>query len=148
MGTVHIRTILDGEDVEAIIAIERRISGSTYRTTAFEEDAATYLQQGESHDHLVAVVDDRVVGFIIGKTAGLEFGQEERVGWINILGVDPDFRGRGIGQALGKALLDNFRNKNVAKVKTLVGGQATELLQYFQGLGLKQSNMRVLEITL
>ena len=148
MGDIHIRTILDTEDVEAIIQIERKISGSASRTVAFEENAATYLEQGESQDHLVAVADERVVGFIIGKTSGIEFGQEGRVGWINIIGVDPDFRGRGIGVSLGKALLDNFRNKNVTKVKTLVDEQATELLGYFRSLGLEQSGMRVLEIGL
>ncbi len=145
MSSLQVRPILDAEDVDAIIAIERAISRSAYRSAAFEEDAATALEVGESQDHLVAVLEGRVVGFIVGKVSGLEFGSEERIGWINIVGVDPKVRHKGVGQLLGKALLENFRNKNVTRVRTLVAEDSHELQTFFTALGLTPSPMRVLE---
>ncbi len=44
-----------------------------------------------------------VVGFMLGEVRSGEFGLEEPTGWIEVLGVDPAYRGKAIGQQMAEA---------------------------------------------
>ncbi|OPX08506.1 hypothetical protein B1964_26385 [Gordonia sp. i37] len=57
---------------------------------------------------LVGVVDDRVVGFVIGTRGWV--GRHPAVG-IGPLAVHPDMQGRGVGSALMNALIDSAREQ-------------------------------------
>ena len=59
----------------------------------------------DERDAFVAVVDDRVVGFV---TVALN-AFNERMGVIEIIGVDPDFQRRGIATQLTRHALDHMR---------------------------------------
>jgi len=50
----------------------------------------------------VAEMDGRIVGFLFGWVAESEFGMPGPTAWIDMIGVDPAYRGRGVGQALAE----------------------------------------------
>lgn len=59
----------------------------------------------------VAVVDGRVVGFVLGITRQVPFflqGLEPEKAWITAFGVHPEFRRQGIGKKLFEHLLEQF----------------------------------------
>ena len=87
---------VDELDLEDIGALDEKISGR-YRPEVWERRVGYYLRR-DPDASLVAEADGKVVGFMFGEIRSGEFGLEEPTGWIEVLGVDPDFRGRAVGR--------------------------------------------------
>ena len=137
---------LQPKDVEAVLAIERDNTGNEARRLFLKETAEWHLQGGGT-DLLALVAEDhgKVLGFVLGKVSGPEFGSREHLGWVSVVGVDKAARGRGVGKALGEALLAEFHKRGVRRVRTLVDATDEALLTYFRSLGLLESRVEVLE---
>ena len=67
-------------------------------------------------DVFVAVADDRPVAFVAVALNAFH----ERMGWIEIIGVDPDFQRRGISSQLTEFAIDQMRSHgmDIAVVET------------------------------
>jgi ribosomal protein S18 acetylase RimI-like enzyme len=98
---------LDELDIGAIVRIDERISG-IYRPDIWEQRVAYYLRRDPECSR-VAELDGKVVGFMLADLRGGEFGLEERSGWIERFGIDPDHRGRDLGKAMFEAILAHLR---------------------------------------
>lgn len=145
----HIR-LLEMGDIDEILKIEEKLEKERVRPSAermenFKEAALYHLDQGDPLMNLGAEIDGRLVGFIFAETRLWEFGRGEKTGWIKVLGVDPEYQGRGIGRKLGETLLGHFRRKNIEKVRTLVDWFEGDLISYFKSLGFDILNMIPLE---
>ena len=90
----------------------------------------------------VALVDGKVVGFMLGEIRSGEFGLEEPTGWIEVLGVDPDVRGQAIGRRLAEKMLDHFKSQGAATVRTLVDETMPEIGAFFTALGFESAGPR------
>lgn len=150
MPTTAIVRILKMEDLEEILQIEKKIEKahdleSKERMEYLKETAVYHLQQGEPLMNLGAEVDGKLVGFVFAEIRLWEFGRGEKTGWIKVIGVDPEYQGRGVGQKLGETLLDHFRRKKIKKVRTLVDWYTGDLISYFKSLGFNILNMIPLE---
>ncbi|WP_420644161.1 GNAT family acetyltransferase [Candidatus Leptofilum sp.] len=77
---------------------------------------------------LVAIVDGRVVGTVMG-------GYEGHRGWINYLAVAPNYQGRGIG----RALMDEIEAKLLAlgcpKINLQVRSSNRAVIQFYGHIG-------------
>ncbi len=74
-------------------------------------------------DHLVAVADGRIVGFVgtqVDRWAGM--AQDERGGGISVVVVHPDWQRQGIGTRLHEAALVQLRREGVQKLRLGGGG--------------------------
>lgn len=141
------------KDVEAIIRIDAKITGRP-RPEFWRKKIASYwdgsLEDLGGRDPLscrVAEVEDRVAGFMLGDIRTWAFGLE-RTGWIEVLGVDPQYRGLGIGRLLAEALFRHFKKNGVERVFTMVQTQDKDLLAYFKSMGFKQGSHINLELEL
>jgi ribosomal protein S18 acetylase RimI-like enzyme len=132
---------LDELDIDSIVNIDEKISGE-YRPEVWERRIGYYLRR-DPEASVVAEVDGKVVGFMLGEVRSGEFGLEEPTGWIEVLGVDPDARGRAIGRRMAEAVLEHFRGQGAHAVRTLVG-EGSEILSFFSALGFEPSNLRAL----
>jgi N-acetylglutamate synthase-like GNAT family acetyltransferase len=88
---------------------------------------------------LVAEQDGIVVGFMLGSVKDWMFGVE-KVGWIETLGVDPEFMGQGIGKMMGKALFAYYKKNGVTEVHTLARWDSSDVLAFFKSLGFSPSD--------
>ena len=131
-------------DLPTIGRMEKRITGGRGRSR-LQADVTRLLRHGDSGGCLVAEEDGEVVGFIVGDVRPWEFGETSEVGWIRAIGVDPEFRGQGVGRALGEALMARFRRRHVRIVRTLVDWDAGDVLAYFKTLGFDRSRQVALE---
>jgi ribosomal protein S18 acetylase RimI-like enzyme len=134
---------LDELDIDDIVAIDEKISGE-YRPEVWETRVGYYLRR-DPEGPVVAELDGEVIGFMLGEVRSGEFGLEESTGWIEVLGVDPDHRGRAAGRLMAEALLDHFRQKGVTRVRTLVDEEMDELRRFFTALGFEPSSLRPFE---
>lgn len=127
-------------DLGDITAIDEKISGQ-YRPEVWENRLLYYIRR-DPDASLVAESGGRVVGFMLGEVRSGEFGLEEPTGWIEVLGVDPEHRGGGVGRSLGEAMLDGFRAKGAHKVRTLVDEGMDGIAQFFTSLGFEPAPVR------
>lgn len=128
---------LEDTDLGAIVALDEKISGR-YRPEVWE-DRLNYYFRRDPEACLVAALDEKVVGFMLGELRGGEFGLEEVTGWIEVLGVDPEVRGQAIGRRMSEVMLDHFRDSGAHSVRTLVEEGMGGIGEFFEALGFSRS---------
>jgi GNAT superfamily N-acetyltransferase len=97
---------------------------------------------------LVAEMDGKVVGFIIGGASRWEYGIPENVGWIDTIGVDPGYQKKGVAKVLFKAMTDELKKVGVTSMHTFVKRLDWKLLKFFDGLGFQEGDMTSLRLDL
>lgn len=131
---------LDTIDIGAVTRIDERITDQ-YRPEVWERRIGYYLRR-DPEAALVAEADGTVVGFMLGEVRSGEFGLDEPTGWIEVLGVDPDQRGRAIGRRLAETILDHFRRRGARTVRTLVDDEMDGIAEFFTKLGFQPAPLR------
>lgn len=137
--SVEIRSLSE-LDIDDIVRIMEKTRGQ-YEPDLWE-DRVTYYLRRDPESSLVAEVDGRVVGFMLGDVRAGEFGIDEASGWIEVIGVDPDSSGRGVGRALGEEMLARYRARGVGKVRTMVDESMPEIERFFAALGFAADTLR------
>ncbi len=133
---------MNTQDTDAVLGINEKITGRPHEAQYESRiiDALTRNPLG----CLVAETEGVVVGFILGELRGWEFGIPKS-GWIEIVGVDPEFHGKGIARALIEKLDLYFRNQNVERVMTMINWNEGGLVGFFRALGFERSEFILLE---
>ncbi len=132
LARLSIRPLTFG-DLDAIVEIDRKVLGKVrqdFWRGKIELPNARYPFSG-----LVAELEGRVIGFIVGETSGWEFGIPETVGWISTIGVDPDYQHKGVARKLSQEFIRNLRGVGVSVVYTLVNWSDWDLLKFFRAMG-------------
>lgn len=131
---------LDELDIDAVTRIDEKIGGN-YRPEVWERRVGYYLRR-DPEASVVAEDDGHVVGFMFGEVRSGDFGLEEPTGWIEVLGVDPDCRGRAAGRSMAEVMLDHFRRQGARRVHTLVDEDMADLTKFFTSLGFEPASLR------
>lgn len=127
-------------DLPSIVNIEERLTGVA-RPKYWEKRIEMSEAIRPHWASLVAEINDRVVGFVFGRAAELEFGLPGTVAWIEIIGVDPAFRSQGIGRALLEQFTTSAEDHDIKTIFTLVGPEAADMKEFFGRLGFAQGKM-------
>ena len=133
-------------DIEAITRIDEKVSGS-YRPE-FWENRITYYLRRDPEASRIGEMNGKVVGFMLGDLRGGEFGLEETAGWIERFGIDPEFKGHGLGRSLFAALVEHFRSVGATKLRTLVDTSSSETAGFLKAVGFEPSSLQALEMKL
>jgi len=154
--------VLNEKDLEAVAEIDRKVLGKKRR--AFWKRKIAYADI-YPRPALVAELEGKVVGFIMGYVSGWEFGVPDTIGWIDTLGVDPEYQRRGIGRALFNALIENFKHTGIEQIPgideddepsiegvnvvyTLTNWNDWDLVQFYNAMGFKKGEMLNLKMKL
>ncbi len=138
--------MLRKEDLPAIIEIDKKVLGKPrpgywrrkIEVSEFRPPLAS----------LVAEMDGKVIGFILGDVSGWEFGVPDTTGMIETVGVDPAFQRQGIARLLAGELIRSFKLNGVQKISTLVEWDDWDLLQFFHAMGFQRGKRVNLELDL
>ena len=95
---------------------------------------------------LVAELDGKVIGFIIGGASRWEYGVPENIGWIDTIGVDPDCQRKGIAKSLFTEMTNNLKKVGVDTIYTFVTRRDWILLKFFNSMGFQKGDMINLEL--
>ncbi|MFZ0134607.1 MAG: GNAT family N-acetyltransferase [Desulfobacterales bacterium] len=130
-GTIKIR-LMQAEDYKAVVGIDEKV----LKTPRPEYYELKFEKLFSSRDYvptsLVAEeADGKVVGFVMGELYMGEYGIFQEEAKLDTIGVDPDYRNRGIGEQLINEFMDHLRSIGVKKVNTLVDWNDSKLIQFF-----------------
>ncbi|MCX5802115.1 MAG: GNAT family N-acetyltransferase [Proteobacteria bacterium] len=128
------------EDLDPIVEIDTKVLGETRR----DYWATKIIKQADTRPldaSLVSEIDGKVVGFIFGEVSGWEFKVPNNIGWIDIIGIDPDYQNRGIARVLANTLITNIKKYGVDTIYTLVNWNDWDLLQFFHAMGFSRGDM-------
>lgn len=145
-AAVTIRPVRRG-DLDPIVAIDATVTGlekRAYWKSVYQRYGAT---PEVGRQFLVAVVDGRVVGFVIGEVRDWEFGSPP-CGWVFAIDVHPGTRLGGVGSALLEAISAHFRAAGVTKLRTLLARDNTLILSFFRSQGMMAGPLIPLEMDL
>jgi len=135
---------MEETDIPRAVEIETAILGAK-RSTTLRGSLTAYLAKGERNACLVAEAERTIVGFLIGDIRAWDFGEDQEIGWIRIVGIDPAYQGHGVGKSLGEALMRYFESRGITTVRTTVEWDAGDLIAYFRTLGFERSGFLGLE---
>ena len=124
------------EDLPAVVSIHERITRGRV-SERWRQMLAEHVDD-PNLPGLVAEKDGRVVGFIIGEVKVGGFGADIS-GWIEMVGVTPEYMGSGIGRTLALRLMDHFAEQGVEDVCTSVRWDSGDMLAFFKNLGFDRS---------
>ena len=131
-------------DLDAIVRIDEKLSGQT-RTEYWRQrlEVAALRPPWMS---LVAETDGRVVAFLLGWVGESEFGIAQPTAWVDLIGVDPPYRGRGVAQTLLQRFVASGRElRAVGKVATLIDLGQTDVSEFFTRVGFHHGPMIQME---
>jgi ribosomal protein S18 acetylase RimI-like enzyme len=132
-----IRNMTDN-DMAAIVEIDKKIVGKD-RVTSWPQKASSHFKTYYPPLSFVAEVDERVVGFIIGVVMGAEYALPLS-GWINIIGVDPEYEGRGVGGMLLDSFIRACHQRGI-KARLMVRQKDERLKKLLLSLDFQQGDL-------
>ncbi len=143
LNNVKIR-FMENEDLEAIVKIDGKVLGENRRS--YWERESELMKNKVSQISLVAEVEGKVVGFVLGDISGWEFGVPDTIGWVDTIGIDPAYQKKGIATTLASELIKNLKALGVRSIYTLVSWNDWDLLQFFHAMGFTRGDMINLEL--
>ena len=129
---INIR-LMNDTDFKAVIEIDKKIIGAS-RVEYYEMKFDKLFESKEFlPTSLVAEIEDgTVVGFVMGELYIGEYGISRDGATLDTIGVDPDYRHKGIGEQLLLNFYDHLRDLGVNKLITLVDKNDSKLVHFFR----------------
>ena len=132
------------EDLERMIAIDRAHTGRA-RLRFYEKRLLALQLHPQDFIHVGVRHDGELVGFAFARLLRGEFGRDDAVAVLDVLGVDPGSQERGYGRVLMDSLVDAMRRRGVRLMQSQADWTAFELLKYFASTGFELAPRLVLE---
>ncbi|MHC5038214.1 MAG: GNAT family N-acetyltransferase [Planctomycetota bacterium] len=145
MEPVKIRK-MEKDDLDAITEIDHLTLDRDRRK--YWEAKLDWHQKHSTIASLVAVRDDEVVGFLFADAAGWEYGIPDTTGTLEVIGVHPDYRDKGVATLLVDEMINKFREVGVHRVYTFVNWRSGDLMGFFDSMGFHHGDLVNLELTL
>ncbi len=144
--SISVRRLLP-DDLDRVTRLDAKVTGRS-RSEYFKLKLAQNLAETGIKVSLAAEQDSLFVGFLLARVYYGEFGLMEPTAVLDTIGVNPDFQGQGVGQALLRQLTMDLRGLGVEHLQTEVGWDNQGLLTFFQKEGFKPAPRFCLELEL
>jgi GNAT superfamily N-acetyltransferase len=137
---------LEPSDIDAIVGIDEKLSGQTRKDYWRRRLEIASLRPPWMS--VVAETDGRLAGFLFGWVGESEFGIAEPTGWVDLIGVDPAYRGRGVARALLNRFVESGRElRALGRVATLIDLGQADVREFVLHRGFQPGRMVQLERT-
>ncbi|OGI95379.1 hypothetical protein A2917_02330 [Candidatus Nomurabacteria bacterium RIFCSPLOWO2_01_FULL_42_17] len=119
-------TLVEGTeaDLETFFALEQKLAGSTY----WPETTKEQISGGNKFFYMVKI-GDKIVGQIQYEK------QEDNVVYLNVLGIDPDFQGKGLGKEAMKQFLSKV--SDASKIWLVTHPENKAAVKLYESFGFK-----------
>jgi|WetSurMetagenome_2_1015567.scaffolds.fasta_scaffold203189_1 ribosomal protein S18 acetylase RimI-like enzyme len=154
---VKIRTLVDA-DLPRVNEIDQKLKSGEERLPTWPFSFEAYWTVHKPKIKLVAEVDDLVMGFVVGTITEVSQSQSvlnlrhtienpsthRKIGWIDMIGIDPDSQHMGIGRTLASAFIDECK-KNDAVAKGIAKENDAKFRGFLSNVGFKSTDLVVYE---
>ena len=135
---------VEPSDLDAVVRIDEKLSGHTRKEYWQRRLEMSALRPPWMS--LVAETDGRVAGYLFGWVGESEFGIPEPTAWIDLIGVDLPYRGRGVGRALLDRFVASGRElRAIRRVATLIDVTQADVREFFTRRGFRRGRLIQLE---
>ena len=142
--TAYVRR-LRPDDLERVIALDARIVGRR-RDEYFRIKLDMAMKETGVEISLAGELDGIFVGFLIARVFYGEFGITEPAAVLEVLGVDPGFRGRGVAHAMIRQLRTNLLGLGVRRIQTEVSWGDQAMMAFFNREGFEPAKRLCLDL--
>jgi N-acetylglutamate synthase-like GNAT family acetyltransferase len=131
-------------DLERMIAIDRAHSG-TARRRFYEKRFRAAELHPQDYIHVEVRCDGELTGFALARLLQGEFGRDDAVAILDVIGVEPGSQEHGYGHELMARLVAALRQQGVRLVQSQAHWTAFDLLKFFASTGFELAPRLVLE---
>ena len=142
MADLQLRS-LHRDDLDRVSGIESRITGHSRKGFLEKRFAAA-----ESPDGFIAcavVRDGKLAGYAIARIQEGEFGAPDAVAVLDVIGIDPDAQGKGIGKALLAEMERRMKARGIGTLRTQVDWGSPAMIRFFSSTGFLLAPVQILE---
>jgi len=134
---VQIRNMVQ-DDIDAVFQIDKKI-GVQDRAFTYADMIDGFIG-GEIGMSFVAELSEQVIGFVLASIMYVP-DQVTEICMIQVVGVDPDYRNRGIARKLVAALVENCRSAGIKLIRVMVDQHDNQLQGLFDALEFRRGQM-------
>ena len=142
-GTIGVRR-LRPDDLERTIAIDQAHTGRA-RRRFFEKRLEVARKHPEDFIHVGVTAGDKLMGFAFARVRQGEFGRDEPIAALDLMGVERGAEAHGYGHRLMEALQAAMRDKGIRRLHSQADWTEHALLKFFDSTGFKLAPRLVLE---
>ena len=142
MSKIKIR-MMQEDDAPSVAKIQSQVLGT--RRHDYKSLKARAMTARSPVMPYVAEADGQIVGFVMGETSEGEYGVPGTVGWVDSIGVLPDYQRQGVARLLVEELISSMCKVGVCKIYTLVNWRDGDMLGFFDKLDFTHGDMINLE---
>ena len=143
MADLQLRS-LHRDDLDRVSAIESRITGHS-RKGFLEKRFAAVAATPDGFLACTAVRDGKLSGYAIARVQEGEFGAQDVVAVLDVIGIDPDAQGEGIGKALLAEMERRMKARGIVTLRTQVDWGSPAMIRFFSSTGFLLAPAQVLE---
>jgi ribosomal protein S18 acetylase RimI-like enzyme len=137
---------LTAADFESVVALDARTSGSP-RRAYFQRRLGAAQRQPHRHLQLAAASGERLVGFVLARKAGGEYGDPENAVVLESFGVEPEARRQNAARRMLAGLEELARERAISVLATQADWREHGILAFFDAAGLELAPRRLFELT-
>ena len=127
---------MTSSDTTDISKIDQKITG---RERGWQQKASSHFGMYHPSFSFVAEVEGKLVGFIIGDLRGADYALPPG-GYIDIMGVDPEYQGKGIGKKLLEYFIRECLDSGI-KARGLLRGDQKRMHAFLTAAGFQRGDL-------
>ena len=143
MADLQLRS-LHREDLDRVSSIESRITGHS-RKGFLQKRFAAAAESPDGFIACAAVRDEKLSGYAIARIQEGEFGAQDAVAVLDVIGIDPDAQGKGIGKALLAEMERRMKARGIETLRTQVDWGSPPMIRFFSSTEFLLAPAQVLE---
>ncbi|MBI5904225.1 MAG: GNAT family N-acetyltransferase [Deltaproteobacteria bacterium] len=143
MADPEIRPLLPG-DLDRVSDIESRIAGHPRNGFLSKRFAAAAAAPG-GFLSCAATVGGGLVGYAFARLQEGEFGATGPMAVLDVVGVDPDAQGKGIGREVVGGIERGMKERGIVTLRTQVAWGSHGMIRFFSSAGFLLAPCRIVE---
>lgn len=143
MSNVQLRP-LRADDLDRVSGIESRIAGHPRRGFLEKRFAAAFAVP-DGFITCAGISDGRLTGYAFARLQEGEFGAREPLAVLDVIGVDPQVQGKGIGKALIAEIERQSERKRIGALRTQVAWGSHGMIRFFSATGFRLAPFQIIE---